>query len=421
MLKLLRTLLLALLPASAWADPVEPLYSLVQKERAAVVETLRALVEVESGSRDIEGLNRIAALIGERLHGLGAKLEYHEPAQSEIVRLFDTPDAMGKVVIGRFSGTGTRNIMLLAHMDTVYPRGTLAKRPFRLEADRVYGPGIADAKGGVAVILHALAVLKAIDFRDYAALTVVINADEEISSPFSRALITRIGAEHDVVLSCEPPLGNTDQIALATSGIGLATLTVKGKPAHAGVNPELGRNAIVELAHRLLATNDLSDPQQRIKFNWTLASGGQVRNMIPDHASASADVRVNRLADLDLIERRLRDRVASQAPLVPGTTVEVGFEKRRAPLEVTDASRALARTAQAIYAEIGRTLKVDESGTGGGTDAAFAAASGKAAVAESFGLIGAGFHASGEEYVELDSIGPRLYLLTRMIVESARR
>jgi len=421
MFRLLPVLLLAFLPAIARADPVEPVYSLVQKERSAVVETLRALVEVESGSRDTEGLGRIAALIGERLHGLGATVEYYAPAQGEIVHLFDTPDAMGKVVIGRFSGSGTRNIMLLAHMDTVYARGTLAKRAFRLEADRVYGPGIADAKGGVAVILHALAVLKAIDFRDYAALTVVINADEEISSPASRALIERMGAAHDVVLSCEPPLGNTDQIALATSGIGLATLTVKGKPAHAGVNPELGRNAIIELAHRLLQTNDLSDPAQRIKFNWTLVNGGQVRNMIPDHASATADVRVNRLADLEVIERRFRERVASQAPLIPDTTVEVGFEKRRAPLEATDTSRALARTAQAIYAEIGRTLKVDESGTGGGTDAAFAAASGKPAVAESFGLIGANFHSSGEEYVELDSIGPRLYLLTRMIVESARR
>jgi len=246
--------------------------------------------------------------------------------------------------------------MLLAHMDTVYAHGTLAERPFRVEANRAYGPGSADDKGGIAVILHALAVLRALDFREFAELTVVINGDEEISSPASRALIQRLGAEHDVVLSCEPSLSKQDEIALATSGIGLATLTVKGTAAHAGVNPELGRNAIIELAHRLLQTNDLSDPARRIKFNWTLANGGQVRNMIPAQASASADVRVNRLADLDLIEQRFRERIAAQTPLVPGTTVEASFEKRRAPLEVTDAARALARTAQAIYAEIGRTL-----------------------------------------------------------------
>lgn len=423
MLKIACFALAASLATPAVADQVEPVWSLVQRERSAIAETLRELVNIESGSRDKEGLDRIAALIGKRLAALGARVEHYEPSAAETYRLFDTPEVVGNIVIGRLvgsGGAGARNIMLLAHMDTVYPRGTLAKRPFRVEANRAYGPGIADDKGGVAVILHALSVLRAMEFRDFATLTVVVNGDEEISSPASRALIARLGAEHDVVLSCEPPLANKDEIALATSGIGVATLTVRGRAAHAGVNPEFGRNAIIELAHRLLQTNDLSDPERRIKFNWTLANGGQVRNMIPYLASASADVRVNRLADLNLIEQRFRERVAAQQPLVPGTTVEASFEKRRAPLEATDASRALGRTAQAIYAELGHTLRVDESGTGGGTDAAFAAASGKPAVAESFGLIGFGFHSAEEEYVELDSIEPRLYLLTRLIIEMSR-
>jgi glutamate carboxypeptidase len=403
-----------------FAAPVEPIWTLVQRERPAVVETLRQLVAIESGSRDKEGLDRLAALIGQRLAALGARVDYHEPSSSEFYRLYDTPDALGKIVIGRFQGAGASKIMLLAHMDTVYPHGTLATRPFRIEGNRAYGPGIADDKGGIAVILLALSVIKVMGFREFGTLTVVINGDEEISSPASRALIQRLAAEHDVVLSCEPPLSKKDEITLATSGIGLASLTVKGRAAHAGVNPELGRNAIIELAHRLLQLNDLSDPERRIKFNWTLMNGGQVRNTIPDQASASADVRVNRLADLAFIEQRYRERVAAQVPLVPDTTVEASFEQRRPPLEATDASRALARTAQAIYAEIGHTLNVDESGTGGGTDAAFAGASGKPAVAESFGLIGFGFHSSDEEYVDLDSIEPRLYLLARLIIEASR-
>lgn len=420
MARSIAALVLALLAACARSEPVEPLYSLAGKERAAVVDTLRTLVEVESASRDLEGLERLAGLIAQRLTALGAQVETYRPSPGETVRLFDTPERVGPVVIGRLHGSGSRRVMLLAHMDTVYPRGTLATRPFRMDADRLYGPGIADAKGGVAVILHAVSLLNAMEFRDFGTLTVVINGDEEISSPGSRALIERLGGAHDVVLSCEPPLGGADQIALATSGIGLATLTVTGKPAHAGVNPEQGRNAIVELAHRLLQTADLSDRERRVKFNWTLASGGQVRNMIPDRASATADVRANRLADLDWIERRLRERIASQPPLVAGTIVDVKFETRRAPLEASAASWALARTAQSIYAEIDRTLIVDDSGTGGGTDAAFAAASGRPAVTESFGLIGAGFHSSGDEYVELGSIAPRLYLLTRLIVEATR-
>jgi glutamate carboxypeptidase len=279
---------------------------------------------------------------------------------------------------------------------------------------------VADDKGGVAVILHALALLKALGFREYGTLTVVINGDEEISSPGAGALIQRIGAEHDVVFSCEPPLMSNDAIALATSGVGAASLTVRGKAAHAGVNPELGRNALIELAHQLLETNDLSDPARGIKFNWTLGSGGTTRNIIPDLATASADVRVRAAPDLDMVEKAFRARVATTATLVPDTQVEVRFERRRLPLEATDASRQMAKQAQLIYGELGRQLLVDETGNGGGTDAAFAAASGRPVTLESFGLVGYGFHSSEDEYIDLDSIEPRLYLLTRLVMDNAR-
>ena len=412
--------LLVGIEAPVTAAPDGPVWALVQRERPAVVETLRQLVAIESGSRDKEGLDRLAAFIGQRLSVLGSRVEYHEPSSSEIYRLYDTPDAVGKIVIGRFAGTGSRKIMLLAHMDTVYPQGTLASRPFRVQENRAYGPGIADDKGGIALILHTLSLLQEMGVHEFGTLTVVINGDEEISSPASRVLIQRLAGEHDVVLSCEPPLSKKDEITLATSGIDVATLIVKGKAAHAGVNPEQGRNTIIELAHHLLQLSDLSDTERRITFNWTLMNGGLVRNMIPDQATATADVRVNRLADLDVIEQRYRERVAAQIPLIPDTKVEARFEQRRPPLEATGASRSVARTAEAIYAEIGHKLSVDESGVGGGTDAAFAAASGKHAVAESFGLIGLGFHSSEEEYVDLDSIEPRLYLLMRLIIETSR-
>ena len=404
-------LVIPVFPVAAQAAPQEPLWGMVKKERPATVETLRDLVNIESGSRDKEGLDRVAAL--------GGKLEYYEPTPADTYRLYDTPKDIGKVVIARFTGSGTRRIMLLAHMDTVYAHGTLAKRPYRVEGNRAYGPGIADDKSGIALILHTLSLLKALDFRDYAALTVVINGDEEISSPGARNFIQRMGAEHEFVFSCEPTPAKSDDIALATSGIGAASLTVRGKSAHAGVSPELGRNAIIELAHQMLQTKDLSDAERGIKFNWTLTSGGNTRNVIPELATASADVRVRKVSDLDVIEKRFRDRV-QESKLIPDTQVEAGFERRRAPLEVTEASRALAKKAQAIYAETGRTLAVDDSGNGGGTDAAFAAASGKPATVESFGLLGYGYHSSEEEYVDLDSIEPRLYLLTRMVMDTAR-
>ena len=406
--------------ALAHAAPAEPLFSMVKKEQPAVVETLRALVDIESGSRDKPGLDAIAQVLATRLTALGGKVDIYEPNPADTYTLYDTPKEIGKVVIARFQGTGTKKIMLLGHMDTVYQPGILAKRPFRVEGHRAYGPGIADDKGGVAVLLHTLTLLKAMDFRDYGTLTVVINGDEEISSPGARKLIERLGAEHEFVFSCEPTSTKGDGIALATSGIGAASLTVHGKSAHAGVNPELGRNAIIELSNQLLQTNDLSVPARGIKFNWTLTTGGITRNIIPELATASADVRVNKVADLEVVDKAFRERIAANRKLVPDTRVEAGFERRRAPLEATDASRAVARKAQAIYAELGRRLEVDESGSGGGTDAAFAAQSGKPATLESFGLAGYGYHSSEEEYVDLDSIEPRLYLLTRLVMDTAR-
>jgi len=299
----------------------------------------------------------------------------------------------------------------------VYARGTLAKRPFRIEGSKAYGPGIADDKGGVAVLLHTLAILKGMNFRGYKSLTVVINGDEEVSTPGARNLITRIGSESDVVLSCEST--SKDELAVTTAGIGAAMLVVRGRAAHAGMNPEEGRNALMELAHQMIATGNLSDPAKGIKFNWTLAQSGTVRNAIPALATASADVRIRKVADYDAIEKAFRDGVAKDH-LIPDTTVEANFERRRPPLELDDRQKPLVKRAQAIYAEIAKTLGVDVSGQGGGTDAAFAALSGKPVVLENFGLQGYGMHSQEAEYVDLDSVAPRLYLLVRMIMETAK-
>jgi glutamate carboxypeptidase len=403
---------------SIGAAPLEPVRSLAQKEKPALIDTLRELVNIESGSRDREGLDRIADVVAVRLAALGGRVEFVEPG-SDTVKMFDTPEKIGKAVVARFEGTGRKKVMLLAHMDTVYARGTLAKRPFRVEGDKAYGPGVADDKGGIAVVLHTLAILKALGFRDYRILTVVVNGDEEVSTPGARNLITRVASEHDVVLSCESTPAPKDELAITTAGIGAATIVVHGRAAHAGMQPEDGRNALLELAHQMLATKDLSDPSKGIKFNWTIAHAGTVRNAIPDLATANADVRVRRIADYDAIEKAFRDGVA-RSQLIPDTKVEASFERRRPPLEINDRQRALVKRAQGIYAEIGKRLGVDDSGKGGGTDAAFAALSGKPVVLENFGLMGYGQHSQEAEYVELDSIEPRLYLLARMIMEAGK-
>src|SRR5258706_277019 len=209
--------------ASALNSAVQPVLSLAKKERPALLATLEELVSIETGSRDLEGLDRAAELIAARLRALGGKLELVDPS-ADAYRMEDTPARIGKIVHARFEGKGTKKILLLAHMDTVYLRGMLAKQPFRIDGNRAYGLGISDEKQGVALILHTIAMLKAMDFRGYGLVTVLVNADEEMSSPGSRHLLTPLGAEHDAWFSCESSRIHSDKLALATSGIAAVIL-----------------------------------------------------------------------------------------------------------------------------------------------------------------------------------------------------
>ena len=395
---------------------LEPVLAAAQREKAPLLDTLKELVSIESGSRDLEGLDRLADLIAGRLKALGGEVALID-VSGDMYRMEDTPERVGKVVQATFKGTGTKKILLIAHMDTVYQRGMLAAQPFSIEGNRAFGLGISDDKQGIAVILHTIAMLRSLDVRDYGTLTVAINGDEEISSPGSRKLLTRLGKEHDVTLSFEASRAEQDKLSLATAGIASVTLTVKGRASHAGSAPERGVNAFYEMAHQVLQARDLSRPDVGIKMNWTLAKAGSNRNVIPAEASAQADVRVLRVADYDEIERAVRERVKTQ--LIPDAKVEMKFERRRPPLEASPAAKSLAAHAQAIYKELGKELVVDAVAEGGGTDAAFAALETRNAVIERFGLQGFGAHTADSEYILIDNIEPRLYLAARIIRDVA--
>ncbi|SCX39734.1 M20/M25/M40 family metallo-hydrolase [Variovorax sp. EL159] len=402
---------------TAFAAPDARIASLAAKEKPALLDTLKELVSIESGSRDLDGLEKISDLIAAKFKALGGEVELIDPS-ADAYRMEDTPEKIGRVVRATFKGTGTKKILLIAHMDTVYTIGMLNKQPFRIEGDRAYGLGIADDKQGVAVITHIVSMLQSMKFKDYGTLTVLINGDEEISSPGARALITRMGSEHDAVLSFEGAYVKDDKLSLATAGIASVTLHVTGKASHAGSAPELGVNALYELSHQILQMRDLSDPATGLKMNWTISKSGSNRNVIPASATAGADVRVLKVSDYDRIEQQVNERVKKQ--LIPEAKVDLKFERRRPPLEATDASRALAKHAQQIYKdELGRSLGADDKAAGGGTDAAFAALKTKAPVIERFGLQGFGAHSADAEYVLVDSIEPRLYLGVRMIMDIA--
>jgi glutamate carboxypeptidase len=401
----------------AGAEPLEPVASLAAKQKMPLLDTLKDLVSIESGSGDREGLDRLASLVASLLRALDGQVELLEVGP-DVYRMVDTPQQIGKMVLARFQGGGTKKILLIAHMDTVYLRGMLAKQPFRIEGNRAYGLGIADDKQGIAVILHTLAILREMKFRDFAELTVLINADEEVSSAGSRYMLTKLGSEADAVMSFESSRVESDKLSLTTAGIGAVVLKVEGRASHAGSSPEQGRNALYELAHQILQTRELSDPATGLKMNWTVASAGTNRNVIPAIASATADVRVLRVADYDGIEQKVRERIKTQ--LIPDTRVTMEFERRRPPLEMAPAAEALAKHARRVYAEIGKELAIGTVAEGGGTDAAFAALKARGPVIERFGLRGFGAHSNNAEYIDIDSIEPRLYLATRLIMDVAQ-
>lgn len=394
-----------------------PVWLQAQVQKQPLLDTLKELVAIESGSGDREGLDRISQLVHDRLKALGGKVEFVEPGE-DTYRMHDTPEKIGRMVRATFTGAGSKKIMLIGHMDTVYLKGMGAKQPFRIDGNKAYGLGISDDKSGVAVILHTVAALQALNYKDYGTLTVLVNGDEEISSPGSRALLTKLGAEHDLTMSFEGSPANSDQLSLATAGIAAVTLKVTGRASHAGGAPERGLNAIYELAHQMLQTKDFSDAKTGVKMNWTMANGGTNRNVIPAYATAAADVRVIRVADYDGLEKKVRETIKNQ--LIAGTKVELTFERRRPPLEFKPSQLPVTKRAQLIYAEIDKTLGVVETVAGGGTDAAFAALNTPNPVIERFGLLGFGAHSNDNEYILIDSIEPRLYLATRLIMDFSR-
>ena len=346
-----------------------------------LLATLKKLVAIESGSRDLEGLATLSALIAQRLQASGLAVQVL-PTQAPGFHPQLKGARLGSMVYGTRSGAGQRRVLMIAHMDTVYTQGMGAKQPFRIDGDKAYGLGISDDKGGVALVLHAVPLLDQLGFKDYAQLGVLINADEEIGSAGSGAFITQLGSEYDVVMSFEGGGFTEDYVRLATSSIAIVEMKITGKASHAGSSPERGRNALYEMAHQVLKSRHFGDDAKGLKINWTVGNSGETRNVIPASATAIADVRALSNEDLDRLEAQLRESIKDK--LIADTTIELSFYRSR-PAFVADA--------------------------------AFAGLRPKGGVLESFGLRGFGARSSDDEYILVSSIAPRLYLATRMVMD----
>ncbi len=394
----------ALLAPAAFAQKRDNvLFDAATAEQPAVLKTLETLVNIETGTGDAEGLAAAGNYLEGELKSLGFTVTRHKSAGIVV----------GDNIVGKLKGRGGKNLLLISHMDTVYLKGTLAKAPFRVEGNKAYGPGIADDKGGNAVILHTLKLLKTYGFREFGSITVLFNTDEEKGSFGSRDLIQEEAKAADYVLSFEPTAAERESLSLGTSGIAYVQANIKGKASHAGAAPELGINAVVEASDLVLRTMDIDDKAKGLRFNWTIIKGGAVNNIIPDSATVNADVRYARNEDFDVAMKTLEER--AQQKKVPGADVSIVVTRGRPAFNAGEGGRLLIDKAVGYYKEAGGTLQIDER-TGGGTDAAYAALSGKPVI-ESLGLPGFGYHSDKAEYVMVDAIPRRLYMATRMIMD----
>ena len=392
----------------AWAQKRDnALFDAATSEQPAVVKTLEQLVNIETGTGDVEGIAVAGKYLEDHLKALGFTVTRHKAASP----------AVGDNIVGRLKGAldgrGGKSLLLISHMDTVYPRGMLAKAPFRIEGNRAYGPGIADDKGGNAVILHTLKLLKTYGFRDFGTITVLFNTDEEKGSFGSRDLIQEEAGKADYVLSFEPTSAERESMTLGTSGIAYVQANITGRASHAGAAPEQGVNALVEASDLVLRTMDIDDKAKGLRFNWTIAKAGAVSNIIPASATLNADVRYARAEDFEAAMKTLESR--AQMKKLPDAEVAIVVKAGRPAFNAGPGGRLLIDKAVNFYKEAGGSLQIDER-TGGGTDAAYAALSGKPVI-ESLGLPGSGYHSDKAEYVLLDAIPRRLYMATRMVMD----
>ncbi len=367
-------------------------------------EDLRALVSIDSGSHSADGVDRAGAWCAARLASLGFEVQRVRTPVADAV-------AYGDVVVARRRGTGRGRILLFAHLDTVFPEGTAAARPYREEDDRAYGPGVCDDKGGVLAGLHAAQVLVESGWSDFGEIVIALTPDEEVGSPASGAILAALARGMDAALCLECARENGDLVS-ARKGVADVRIELRGRAAHAGVEPHRGRNAAVEAAHLLLDLQAMNGARAGLTVNIGALSAGDRPNVVPATALLSGEVRATTLADLEWALSAIEARAAST--VVDGVSA---VAERRAvcpPLEPAATAELLAAAA-AVGDELG--IAVSGAATGGVSDANFVAAAGTP-VLDGLGPIGGDDHAESE-WLDLASVADRVALLAGIVVRVA--
>jgi glutamate carboxypeptidase len=393
--------------AAASVSPAEltRLHELVLQSQPAYLEDLASLVNVDCGSYTKAGVDRVGRWTTRFLERLGATVVAHPGGD------------LGDTVVGTIEGRGGPRLLLIGHMDTVFPEGTAAERPYRVEAGRAFGPGVTDMKSGLLAGLYGLMALRALLDADgglpFERITFVANPDEEIGSPASSPVIRELARDADACFVLECARANGD-IVSARKGIVDLRLTIEGRAAHAGVEPEKGRSAILEAAHEILAMHALNGRWPGVTCNVGVIEGGSRPNVVAERCVLQVDLRATAREPLETAEAEIRAIAAH--PTVADVRVTVAEMNRHWPMEKLARSTRLIATTQALAGRLG--FEVRDAATGGASDANTTAGLGVPTL-DGLGPIGGNDHAP-TEYLELDSIVPRTTLLAALILATGR-
>ena len=365
----------------------------------AYLHDLERLVNVDCGSYTPDGVNLVADAVAGRMTDVGLAVERvaHRPEPDR--------SQLGDLLIGRSGGGGPR-VLLIGHMDTVFEAGTAAHRPYRSTGDRAFGPGVTDMKAGLLAGISAIEALRATGADP--AVTFVANPDEEIGSPFSSPFIRELAPQHDAALVLECARANGD-IVSARKGIADFHLELVGRAAHAGVEPEKGRSAILEAAHKVVALHALNGRWPTVTVNAGVIRGGTRPNVVAERCELHVDVRAATAVDFDAAAQEVAH--IAEAATVDGVTASMRRSAGHPPMERSTASGRLAGLAIRIAADLGFELR--DAATGGASDANTTAALGVPTL-DGLGPVGGDDH-SVDEWLDLASVVPRTTLLAALI------
>ncbi len=393
-------------PATDLVTPTElaALRDRVATAEPAFLAALERLVNVDCGSYTREGVNEVAGWVAAFLARLGGDVTRHP----------DPAGRLGDTVEGVFRGSaGGPRAIVLGHTDTVFPEGVAAARPFSVSAGIAKGPGVTDMKGGLLTLLHGLEAALAVGPLPFERLTVIANPDEEIGSPSSTPHIERVARASEVAFSLECGRANGD-IVSSRKGTGDYIVTVHGRAAHAGVEPEKGRSAIVAAAHLVLGLHALNGRWPGVTCNVGVIRGGIRPNVVADEVVLEVDLRAVERASMEAADGAVRALAA--APGVPDVTADVELRHRHWPMEKLERSGRLVDLATELAGGLG--FAVRDAATGGASDANTTSGLGVASL-DGLGPIG-GLDHSPEEWLDVASIVPRTALFAALLLASGR-